>query len=139
MGRYLELGWRGYLLGLVQARWNALSASLIVGLLMWVWHLPLFHLPGYSDAFHALPATPLRLLFVVLPAAVLYTWVYNNTERSVLAVVLFHFTANFSGEFFGISEEAQTYRLVLTAIAVALIVWWWGPNALRRDRQPTCS
>jgi membrane protease YdiL (CAAX protease family) len=130
-----EIGWRGYLLDHVQARWNALSASLIVGLLMWIWHLPLFRLPGYSDAFAAIPPTPLRLLFVILPAAVLYTWVYNNTGRSVLAVILFHFTGNFSGEFFGISDEAQTYRLVLTAMAVALILWRWGPDTLRGDRE----
>jgi membrane protease YdiL (CAAX protease family) len=129
-----EIGWRGYLLDQVQARWSALSASIILGLLMWVWHLPLFRVPGYADAFEAIPPTPLHLLFVILPAAVLYSWVYNNTGRSVLAVILLHFTGNLSGELVGISDEAQTYRQALTVILVALILWWWGPGTLRRDR-----
>ncbi len=129
-----EVGWRGYLLDRMQARRTALSAALIVGVLNWVWHFPLFVLPGYSDAFSALPPTPLHLALVVLPAGVLYAWVYNNTGRSVLAVMLFHFTGNFSGEFLGISDEALMVRLVLALVAVVLIVWWWGPDTLRRER-----
>jgi hypothetical protein len=54
----------------------------------------------------------------------------------VLAVILFHFAGNFWGEFFGLSVEAQIYRMVLTLIAVAIVVWWWGPAALRRDSTP---
>lgn len=130
-----EVGWRGYLLDRMQARWRALSSSLVVGLLNWVWHAPLFRLPGYSEAFRAIPPTLLQLLWVVVPAAVLYTWVYNNTGRSVLAVIVFHFTGNLAGELFGASQETQTYRLVLTGLAVVFIVWWWGPGTLCRDRE----
>jgi membrane protease YdiL (CAAX protease family) len=128
-----EIGWRGYLLDQAQARWRALSAALIVGLLNWIWHLPLFILPGYSDAFRAIPPGMLQMFFVVLPAGVLYAWVYNNTGRSILAVILFHLGGNFWGEFFGLSVEAQTYRIVLTIIAVTFIVWLYGPTTLRRD------
>ena len=131
-----EIGWRGYLLDQVQARWHALSAGLLVGLLNWLWHFPLFLLPGYSDAFRAIPPSMLQLFFVVLPAGLLYTWVYDNTRRSVLAVILFHFAGNFWGEFFGLAVEAQTIRVVLTIIAVAFIVWWWGPTTLRRGLEP---
>jgi CAAX protease family protein len=123
-----EIGWRGYLLGQVQAGWKALWASVIVGLFNWVWHFPLFLMPGYSSAFNALPPTPLDLAFVVIPVGVLYAWVYNNTGGSVLAVMLFHFSGNFSGEFFGISEEALTIRLVLTVIVVVLVARGWGPT-----------
>lgn len=128
-----EVGWRGYLLDRLQKRWKALSAAVVVGLLNWVWHFPLFLLPGYFEAFNALPSTPLHLALVVLPAGVLYAWVYNNTGRSVLAVILFHFTGNFSGELLGISDQALVVRLVLTAVLVAFIAWWWGPD-LRKDR-----
>lgn len=131
-----EIGWRGYLLDHLQTRWQALSAGLIVGLLNWVWHYPLFFLPGYSDAFRSVPPGMLQMFFIVLPAVLLYTWVYNNTKRSVLAVILFHFAGNFWGEFFGISVEAQTYRMILAVIAVAIIAWWWGPTTLRRGSEP---
>lgn len=37
-----ELGWRGYVLDRLQARWNALVSSLILGAMWALWHLPLF-------------------------------------------------------------------------------------------------
>ncbi len=131
-----EIGWRGYLLDQLQTRWSALLAGLFVGLLNWVWHYPLFFLPGYADAFRAIPPSMLQMFFVVVPAVLLYTWVYNNTGRSVLATMLFHFGGNFWGEFFGLSLQAQTIRMVITIIAVTFIVWWWGPITLRRESQP---
>lgn len=131
-----EIGWRGYLLDQVQRRWPALSAALVVGLLNWIWHLPLFFLPGYAEAFRAIPPSMLEMFFVVLPAVILYTWVYNNTGRSVLAAMLFHFGGNFWGEFSGLSAEAQTYRMVLTIIAVAIILWWSSPATLHRKPEP---
>jgi membrane protease YdiL (CAAX protease family) len=36
-----ELGWRGYALDRLQARWSALLSSLILGIIWAVWHLPL--------------------------------------------------------------------------------------------------
>jgi membrane protease YdiL (CAAX protease family) len=116
-----EIGWRGYLLDQLQTRWSALTAGIMVGFLNWIWHFPLFLLPGYFDAFRFVSPSMLQMFFVVLPAVFLYTWVYNNTNRSILAVILFHFAGNFWGEFFGISVEAQMYRMVLTIIAVAFI------------------
>ncbi len=134
-----EIGWRGYLLDHLQTRWSALAAGLVVGLLNWIWHYPLFDLPGYADAFRAIPPSMLQMLFVVVPAVLLYTWVYNNTGRSVLAVMLFHFGGNFWGEFLGLSAQGQTIRTVLVLIAVAFIAWWWGPATLRRASQPAAA
>jgi len=41
-----EMAWRGYVLDGLQARWNALVASLIIGSLWTIWHLPLFLIEG---------------------------------------------------------------------------------------------
>ncbi len=130
-----EIGWRGYLLDHLQTRWSALLAGLVVGLLNWIWHYPLFYLPGYADAFRAIPPGMSQMFFVVVPAVLLYTWVYNNTRRSVLAAMLFHFSGNFWGEFVGLSAQGQSIRMVLVIIAVALIAVWWGPATLRRRTQ----
>jgi uncharacterized protein len=129
-----EIGWRGYLLDRLQVRWNALAASLVLALIWWSWHLPLFGLPGYFDAFGRAPPTPWDLLWGILPAAVVYTWVYNNTDRSVLAVILLHFMHNFTGEFLGMDDPVRPIRLGLewgVAIGVVLV---WGPATLRRGR-----
>ena len=37
-----EIGWRGFALPLLQSRYNALRASLILGLIWAMWHLPAF-------------------------------------------------------------------------------------------------
>jgi uncharacterized protein len=131
-----EIGWRGYLQRRLESGWTALAASLAVGVLWWTWHLPLFLLPGYYDAFGGNAPHPLDLLYGILPAAVLYAWVYANTNRSVLAAILFHFTQNLTGELLGIVDAVRVYERVLLVIAAVLVVWWWGPQTLRRSRQP---
>jgi uncharacterized protein len=134
-----EVGWRGYLQDRLQARWSALAASLMIGLVWWVWHLPLFALPGYFDAFGTTAPTQLGFLANIMPAAILYAWVYLNTNRSVLAAILFHFMENFSSEFLGIADEARPYRFVLMASIAVLVVWRWGPATLRRGADRACA
>jgi membrane protease YdiL (CAAX protease family) len=45
-----ELGWRGYVLDRLQAKWNALMSTLIVGSVWSLWHLPLFFIEGTYQA-----------------------------------------------------------------------------------------
>ncbi|MFC6723724.1 CPBP family intramembrane glutamic endopeptidase, partial [Halobium palmae] len=81
-----EAGWRGYLLPRLQSRWGALTASLLPGVVWFLWHVPLLFLPG--DTNGAMPL-PLMAAFVVA-SSVMYTWLYNSTGGSVLAVTLLH-------------------------------------------------
>lgn len=129
-----EIGWRAYLQEHLQARGAAaLTAALLVGVVWWSWHLPLFHLPGYFDAFERTAPTRLDFLLNILPAAILYAWVYLGTNRSVLAVILFHFMENFTSEFLGLAEEVRPYRLGVLALAMIVVVAWNGPGTLRRS------
>lgn len=45
-----EPGWRGYALAKLQSRYNALVASLILGVLWAVWHLPFFFIEGSAQS-----------------------------------------------------------------------------------------
>lgn len=128
-----EIGWRGYLLDRFQARHSALAASLFVGLLWWTWHLPLFWLPGFFDAFTRASPSPFDFL-AIFPVAIIYTWVYNNTGRSVLAVIVLHLAQNASGEILAFADEARIYQTALTTGLAVLILFVWGPQTLRRDR-----
>lgn len=80
-----EFGWRGYALPALQERWSALTASVTIGVVWAVWHLPafLFSVPGYTGSF-----TLYVLLLVGL--SIVFTWLYNNTAGSVLLAMLLH-------------------------------------------------
>jgi membrane protease YdiL (CAAX protease family) len=62
--------------------------------------------------------------------AVLYTWIYNNTRRSTLSAILFHFVGNAFGELFALSEQAEVYNFGIGIVAVFMVVAIWGPETL---------
>jgi len=88
-----ELGWRGFALPRLQARHKAFAASLLLGVLWGLWHLPLLIADGL------VPLTSLGILnfllfdLTITAIAVLFTWVYNNTNGSLFLMVLFHTVA----------------------------------------------
>lgn len=88
-----EYGWRGYALDPLQRRFNAVGASLLLGLIWGLWHLPLVFIEGTTQA--AIPFQEFVLQTMAL--AVLYTWLHNNTGGSVLIAALFHASANTAG------------------------------------------
>ncbi len=85
-----EIGWRGYLLPQLLKGRDALYASLLVWVIWFGWHLPLFWIPGASQKGVSIPA------FVLFIAAwtILFTWVYIGTARSLLSVLLLHTSIN---------------------------------------------
>ena len=92
-----ELGWRGFALDEVQARWSPLLSSLILAFFWWAWHLPLFFMPGTTQHAWGI-GTDWFWLFTAqtVPLSVLMTWVYNRNEHSTLAAILLHFASNFT-------------------------------------------
>jgi hypothetical protein len=125
-----EFGWRGYLLEKLQSRWNAFSSSLVIGLLWGFWHLPLFFIsPGGMYYQHPVWYMVLSIILV----SILFTWLYNNTGRSIFAALLFHTAFNWSHWFFPTlnSPAASVYLLGLLAIAAVLVLAIWGWRTLQ--------
>ena len=87
-----EPGWRGLALPRLQHRYGALVATLILGVLWGLWHLPLFLVRGVDGPF-TLPGFGLFLLGVIT-FAIFLTWVCNNTGGSLLIAILLHATFN---------------------------------------------
>ena len=110
---------------------GALGASLIAGLVWGFWHLPLFFMPR-AEIYYNQPIWGLLLSTMML--SVLLTWVYNNTGRSLFAVMLMHTTWNWSNfAFTGLSTDTGGLAfLMLMASAAALIVTRYGPSRLVR-------
>ena len=87
-----EIGWRGFALPRLQRSHSALTASVALGAVWFLWPLPLFYME--SD-FHRF--VPLELFALqILGFSVLYTWLFNNTDGSLLFPHLFHTANNFS-------------------------------------------
>ncbi|MBN1370223.1 MAG: CPBP family intramembrane metalloprotease [Dehalococcoidaceae bacterium] len=130
-----ELGWRGYALDRLQFRWNALISSLVLGTAWALWHIPLFFIEGtyqYNLGFGSLNFW--IFMGSLIPQAILITWVYNNTQRSTLAAILFHFMGNFIGELFELSQTAMIYQFALWIAVSILVVSVWGPKKLAREK-----
>lgn len=127
-----EIGWRGYVLPRLQTKHSALVASLIVGLIWSVWHLPKFVGTGLSGERSFFWFTLAHLAL-----AILYTWLYNNARGSLLLVVLCHATQNTAGLFlpvqFAVPGGIERNVLVVLYIAAALaVIFAAGPAHLSR-------
>ena len=143
-----EVGWRGYALPVLQARYSALVASLILGVVLALWHLPVFFNP---DTSYSNLSFFLFLPFIVL-AAVLITWVFNSTGGSVLMAMFFHAVLNTNDVLWKALHEnsiapanaaeaaaanAQYYLLstIVMGIAVVVVVLVYGSTNLSRRRR----
>ena len=121
-----EFGWRGYALPRFQARWNALTSSLILGIIVTSWHIPLFFIPGHPHYQGNFWNWALWSILV----NILMTWIFNNTNGSVLAAVLFHAMMN-TGI---IGMGSVWYYQGVLLLAVILIVIIFGPRNLVGQR-----
>lgn len=118
-----ELGWRGYLLDRLQEKYSALASSLVLGVLWSVWHLPTFFIRDSYQASLGIGTPAFWWFFAgIIPLNFAFTWIYNNTYRSTLAVILFHAMVNFTGELFTLSERADTLSILLWFVAAIGII-----------------
>lgn len=136
-GQFEELGWSGYALGPLQARWSALQAAVLLGLVWAVFHMVPLVQHGRSVgwiAWWTLSTVALRVLL---------TWIYNNTGKSVFAVVLMHAMTNLAwiGPFLdfgsgGYPDDAMRISALIMAVAAAIVTAAWGPQTLARYSKP---
>jgi len=130
-----ELGWRGYALDRLQTRWNALTSSLILGVIWSLWHLPLFYIVGTSQNLYDISFVGFTLGTTTI--SVLYTWAYNNTGRSIWSAVFFHWIYTYTLDTLsvGMTPLPADYQwlqylpyLLIAVVTVAI----WGPKTLTR-------
>ena len=129
-----DIGWRGYLLPKLREHMNALNASLIIGIIWAVWHLPFFIFSEWNAAVGYVPF----LWFTMLTTSwsLLFAWVYVNTN-SILMPVLFHAAINTTLGTLGVLGQNNgnlvplLINILLTWITVGIVVRVYG-NDLRR-------
>jgi len=129
-----EFGWRGFALDPLQARWSALVASLVLGVFWLLWHAPEFFMVGIPTGEIVSGIVPfLTFAADVIAMAVLYTWVFNNTNRSILSAILLHFSHNFIlNMLVPLSERADLFQSIILVLISVVVISVWGPKSLAR-------
>lgn len=129
-----ELGWRGYLQNELTRRFSLLKASLIVGVIWAVWHLPLWFISGYQGVD--------LLLYIVFFAvgliafSVIIGFVYNRGKNLIYPILL-HQMLNFSGRLLEIDELVVLGGVAAVYVVMAVVIGLvWLRSTPQKAAQP---
>ncbi len=114
MGGLEEPGWRGFALPRLEQRYTPVRATLLLGVVWGLWHLPV---------------APLAIV-VTVPLAFLYTWLFNRTGSALLCVLL-HASITPAQDHLSLVSDSPTVDL---AIGVTLIAAAIGVVVATRGR-----
>jgi hypothetical protein len=132
-----EIGWRGYALPRLQTRWNALTSSVIIGVVWGLWHLPLFMMVGTSQ--HELGIPFIGFLLIMSANSLFYTWLYDNTQQSLWSAILLHWLYTYATlvVYSGITRSPfyNWLECLPYVIMAAIVVLIWKPKTLTRFHQ----
>ncbi|MBU0469106.1 MAG: CPBP family intramembrane metalloprotease [Candidatus Omnitrophica bacterium] len=79
-----EAGWRGFALPIMQKRFGAFGASLLIGFVWAFLHMPMWFLRQWDIL------TITYFVVAVICLSILLTWFYNKTNGSLLIVAVVH-------------------------------------------------
>jgi membrane protease YdiL (CAAX protease family) len=127
-----ELGWTGFVTTRLQSRHSALVSSVIRGVLVGAWHLPLllcssfenpmfggFPYEGWIAQRGFLIAFGVLVIMFAIPWSIFLTWIFNNTGGSLLLVAILHG-----------SEIWVAYLMMMGGIHPDNINNYWGYGAI---------
>jgi uncharacterized protein len=134
-----ELGWRGFALPRLLERYSALVASVVLGLVWGLWHLPLVFTEGAG-----LFGEPIWLLLTdIVAKSILFTWVFLRTRGSVLIAALLHGTTNLFVVSPPVGAAGDLLLPVLAMAAkwllVGVILIVCGPGLKRRGSEQSAA
>lgn len=134
-GFFEEIGWMGYAFPKMARTRSAFRASILLGLLWGLWHLPVIDYLGVATP-HGAYFVPYFVAFTAAMTAVrvLIAWVYSNTQ-SVLLTQLMHASSTGALVIFSPGVNAGQETLWYFVYAAAL----WMVVALARIRTPTLA
>ena len=129
-----EIGWRGYALPRLAARFGLARASLLLGVIWACWHLPLFFVRGgdtYGQSFFV-------YVLQVTALSVAMAWLYARTHGSLLLVMLLHSAVNNSKDIVpsGIPGATDTFRLNASPVGWLGVTFLWIAAAYFLARMP---
>ncbi|MFX0000811.1 MAG: CPBP family intramembrane glutamic endopeptidase [Candidatus Hermodarchaeota archaeon] len=128
-----EFGWRGYALNSLQSKMNAFESSLILGGIWSIWHYPLFFI---TDSIYANQSF-FNFTISLLSLSIIFTWLHNNTNGSILAAMLFHTSINTTYVLFlqNITPIGSLSFIILLDIVMVAILVIFGQEKLQLTKE----
>lgn len=111
-----EIGWRGYALPRLAARFGLGGASIVLGVIWACWHLPLFYFQGADTNGQSFVA----YLLQVTALSVAIAWLYWRTNGSLLLTMLMHAAINNTKDIVPSIARTATNPFALSA---SLVSW----------------
>ena len=81
-----EFGWRGYAQEPLQDKIGVLPASLVIGVIWGIWHLPLWFMAGDLHSAYSF----LAFVMMTTSISIIYAWLYNSSGKKLIIVMIFH-------------------------------------------------
>ncbi len=117
-----ETGWRGFALPRMQARHGPLVATLLLGSIHALWHLPIYFVHGAITDTFSMQVFIINSFAIVL-SSILWTWVSNNARNSILIAMLAHASSNALSAFAPtVYETSDPWEIVKIVGVAALLV-----------------
>ncbi|MGA7873350.1 MAG: CPBP family intramembrane glutamic endopeptidase [Candidatus Binatus sp.] len=116
-----ELGWRGYGMDSLRAKFGMLPATLLFALLWAMWHVPLFFIDhNYQHGLWEMsPIYVVNFFVSVVPAAILINWLYYKNNRSIVLAILFHMALDATSEAF---QTEQFTKCIVTGVLLVISI-----------------
>ena len=133
-----ELGLMGYVVEPMQDRFGALTANIFLGIIQASYHILLFSSSGMSADWI------IWQLIYIAATRVLYAWIYNNTGKSIFAVVLMHSLFNLVWFLFPRNTAWVTLArpvfynptdlALITIVLATIVAFLWGSKTMAQFR-----
>lgn len=132
-----EPGWRGFAQPRLQTRYGPLVASVLIGLLWSTWHLWYVILPG---GLSTATGTDAVATYVRLTStAVIYAWMYNSTNGSLLVAMIAHLGHNLAASLVPTNADRGQQHLIIALlyfVTAMIIVFATDARRLRPPQRP---
>jgi membrane protease YdiL (CAAX protease family) len=117
-----EVAWRGYGQDALQSRFGPVRTSLVLGLVWWLWHLPLFLMTGtYQSSLSVGTAAFWDFAVFTVASTFVMTWLFNVTRGSILAAIVYHLMLNLANEVL-LTGAAGDFGRSAVQVALALFL-----------------
>ena len=118
-----EVGWKGYCEDSIGNYMNWFWESMIFGVLWSLWHLPLIFIQGtYQAGLMVNPLYVINFFVSGIPMGFVITWVYLESDRSILACMIFHFFVNFMQEKIALTPETKCLETIVITVLTVIII-----------------